>query len=318
MSVAATAFMALDSTTPAYSAAAVKVENKALVDAIQGAQADAKAGRYAEALAKAKTADAIQGKPAQLTRDIHQMIVAYAVQARSYNDALAQLDKMIASNDCTAVDANGDGTRKKMGVIPNAILLPDTDVFDAKQLPSDKSRQLVFYCANTHCGASHEAAGKALTAGYKNVKVLPAGIAGWVKAGKKTQVSVKETAPKTYQLKIEGGDRAGNAVPMQGEKRVFLVGRGPWHGDDQQVANDVVVSETEKGISRRAARLHRVSGNFELEALDQSEALVVARPDGQRLRPALAASGRVPVQPGDVIEFTDGAKTVLTVKLEEA
>jgi len=140
----------------------------------------------------------------------------------------------------------------------------------------------------------------------------------FVQAGKKTQVSVKESAPKTYQLKIEGGDRAGSTVPMQSEKRVFLVGRGPWHGDDQQVANDLIVSETEKAISRRAARLHRVSGTFEIEALDQSEALVVARPDGQRLRPALSASGRVPVHPGDVIEFTDGAKTVLTVKLEEA
>ena len=71
----------------------------------------------------------------------------------------------------------------------------------------------------------------------------------FVKAGKKTQVTVKESAPKTYQLKIEGGDRAGTTVPMQGEKRVFLVGRGPWHGDEQQVANDIIVSETEKGIS---------------------------------------------------------------------
>jgi hypothetical protein len=140
----------------------------------------------------------------------------------------------------------------------------------------------------------------------------------FVKAGKKTQVTAKESPPKAYQLKIEGGDRAGSTMPMQGDKRVFLVGRGPWHGDDQQVANDVIVSETEKAISRRAARLHRVSGSFELEALDQSAAVVVARPDGQRLRPALAASGRVPVQPGDAIEFTDGAKTVLTVKLEEA
>jgi hypothetical protein len=105
---------------------------------------------------------------------------------------------------------------------------------------------------------------------------------------------------------------------MPGDKRVFLVGRGPWHGDDQHVANDVVVAEGEKSISRRAARLHRVSGNFELEALDQGEALVVSHADGQRLRPALSASGRVPVHPGDVIEFTDGAKTVLTVRLEEA
>jgi hypothetical protein len=140
----------------------------------------------------------------------------------------------------------------------------------------------------------------------------------FVKPGKRTQVSVKEAPPKTYHLKIVGGDRDGNAIPMPGEKRVFLVGRGAWHGDDQQVANDVMVSESEKAISRRAARLHRVSGNFEIEALDQSEALIVARPDGQRLRPALSASGRVPVLPGDVIEFTDGAKTVLTVRLEEA
>ncbi len=140
----------------------------------------------------------------------------------------------------------------------------------------------------------------------------------FVQAGKRTQVSVKEAPPKAYHLKVEGGDRNGSTYNLPGDKRVFLVGRGAWHGDDRQVANDVVVSETEKAISRRAARLHRVSGNFEIEALDQNEALVVARPDGQRLRPALAASGRVPVQPGDVIEFTDGAKTVLTLRLEEA
>jgi hypothetical protein len=139
----------------------------------------------------------------------------------------------------------------------------------------------------------------------------------FVKAGKRTQVVAKETPPKTYHLRIDGGDRGGNSVAMAGDKRVFLVGRGTWHGDDQQVANDVIVSDGEKAISRRAARLHRVSGSFELEALDQSEALIVSRPDGQRLRPALAASGRVPVHPGDVIEFTDGAKTVLTVHLEE-
>lgn len=140
----------------------------------------------------------------------------------------------------------------------------------------------------------------------------------FVKAGKRTQVTARESAPRTYRLKIEGGDRDGSELPLPGDKRVFLVGRGPWHGDDQQVANDVIVSETEKAISRRAARLHRVSGTFEIEALDQSEALIVTRPDGQRLRPALSASGRVPVQPGDVVEFTDGAKTVLSVRLEEA
>jgi hypothetical protein len=140
----------------------------------------------------------------------------------------------------------------------------------------------------------------------------------FVKPGKKTQVVVKEAPPKTYHLVIDGGDRKGTDIPLPGEKRVFLVGRGAWHGDDQQVANDVVVSDGERAVSRRAARLHRAGGHFELEALDQSEALIVMRPDGQRLRPALAASGRVPVHPGDIIEFTDGAKTVLKLHLEEA
>jgi rhodanese-related sulfurtransferase len=96
-----------------------------------------------------------------------------------------ELDTMLAKHECQPVDANGEGTRKKLGVIPGAVLLSE-DVFNPKELPADKSKPLVFYCANTQCGASHEAAGKAITAGYQNVKVLPDGIAGWVKAGKKT------------------------------------------------------------------------------------------------------------------------------------
>ena len=97
-----------------------------------------------------------------------------------------ELDKMLANSECQAVDANGEATRKKMGVIPGAVLLTDSDSFKASELPADKAKALVFYCANTSCGASHEAAGKAITAGYSNVKVLPDGIAGWVKSGKKT------------------------------------------------------------------------------------------------------------------------------------
>jgi len=86
---------------PAGAAPAITLENrdKALADAVNGAQADAKAGRYADALAKAKTADALPGKPAALVPQIHQMIVAYAVQAKDYAAALAQLDKMIAANE---------------------------------------------------------------------------------------------------------------------------------------------------------------------------------------------------------------------------
>jgi rhodanese-related sulfurtransferase len=98
-----------------------------------------------------------------------------------------ELDKKLASGECVPIDANGSETRKKMGVVPGAVLLTDSDSFQVSELPADKSKELVFYCANTRCGASHTAAEKAMTAGYSNVKILPDGIAGWVEAGKKVQ-----------------------------------------------------------------------------------------------------------------------------------
>ena len=97
------------------------------------------------------------------------------------------VDHQLASGGCVAVDANGTGTRKKMGVVPGAVLLTDSETFTASELPADKSKALVFYCANTRCNASHTAAERALTAGYTNVKVMGEGIAGWVAAGKKVQ-----------------------------------------------------------------------------------------------------------------------------------
>jgi rhodanese-related sulfurtransferase len=98
-----------------------------------------------------------------------------------------EVDAKLAKGDVQAVDANADTTRKKMGVIPGAVLLTDSDAFQLTELPADKGKGLVFYCANTMCGASHHAAEKAIAAGYQNVRVMPDGIAGWVKAGKKTQ-----------------------------------------------------------------------------------------------------------------------------------
>ena len=110
-----------------------------------------------------------------------------AMEAKVPTVTVDELDTQLAKSEAQPVDANGAGTRRKMGVIPGAVLLTDSDDFKASELPPDKTKPLVFYCANTSCGASHHAAAKAITAGYTNVKVLPEGIAGWVKAGKKTQ-----------------------------------------------------------------------------------------------------------------------------------
>lgn len=108
---------------------------------------------------------------------------------------VADLDGMLASGKGTAVDANGEATRKKRGVIPGAVQLSDYETYSAAELPADKSKALVFYCANEQCGASHTAAEKAAKAGYKDVRVLPAGIAGWVAAGK--PVILETGAPET-------------------------------------------------------------------------------------------------------------------------
>lgn len=101
--------------------------------------------------------------------------------------SVAELDGLIAQGGCTPVDANGDTTRRKIGVIPGAVLLSDYETYAASELPADKARPLIFYCANEQCGASHTAAEKAVVAGYADVRVLPAGILGWRDAGKRLQ-----------------------------------------------------------------------------------------------------------------------------------
>ena len=98
-----------------------------------------------------------------------------------------QLDSLVTSGQCQVVDANGESTRRNMGIIPGATLLTSYETYSVHELPADKARKLVFYCANEHCGASHVAAERAIAAGYRDVHVLPAGIAGWHQAGKTVQ-----------------------------------------------------------------------------------------------------------------------------------
>jgi rhodanese-related sulfurtransferase len=103
-----------------------------------------------------------------------------------------EVAQLLKEKKVTPVDANNPETRAKFGVIPGATLLASFDKFDpSKDLPTDKSQKLVFYCANTRCMASHHAADKAIGAGYKDVNVLSAGIAGWKDAGQATAPAPK-------------------------------------------------------------------------------------------------------------------------------
>jgi hypothetical protein len=59
-----------------------------------------------------------------------------------------EVQKGIDAKQLTAVDCNGDRTRKKLGVLPGAISVSDEESFAASELPADKATKLVFYCAN--------------------------------------------------------------------------------------------------------------------------------------------------------------------------
>ena len=139
-----------------------------------------------------------------------------------------------------------------------------------------------------------------------------------VEVGERNSVEVKEAPLRRFRLRIQGGDRDGAAITLPPNRRQYLLGRGDWHGEEMQVANDVVLSQSERAVSRRAARLHRSAAGLELESLDQREALVVEKQDGDRVRPALTASGRVALASGDRVAFTDGKQPVVTVVVEEA
>lgn len=79
-------------------------------------------------------------------------------------------------------DNNGK-ERFDKGHVPGAKWVK-ADAVNATVLPADKQATLVFYCGNEQCPACHEGASAALSLGYKNVYIMPAGIAGWEKAQK--------------------------------------------------------------------------------------------------------------------------------------
>jgi rhodanese-related sulfurtransferase len=83
-------------------------------------------------------------------------------------------------------DANPSRVRDKEGIIPGAKLLSSSRSYDLRELPQAKDSKLVFYCHNTYWMASHEAARRAVEAGYSEVSVMADGISGWVAAGKPT------------------------------------------------------------------------------------------------------------------------------------
>jgi len=97
-----------------------------------------------------------------------------------------------ASPRLAVFDANSAETYAA-GHVPGATWVAYDGVSTAI-LPADTTAPVVFYCANSHCSASHVAAEAAISLGYSRVAVMGAGIEGWQAAGQPVETAAATTA----------------------------------------------------------------------------------------------------------------------------
>jgi rhodanese-related sulfurtransferase len=90
------------------------------------------------------------------------------------------LQRLIESGQVTVLDVNSRQSWMTARV-PGARHL-DPAAYTVGDLPADKASTLVFYCSGPMCRKAPSAARRAKTMGYDNVKVMSAGISGWLDA----------------------------------------------------------------------------------------------------------------------------------------
>ena len=91
-----------------------------------------------------------------------------------------ELDARRQSEPLAIFDVNAEA-RWLAARVPGAHHL-DPLGFGAGDLPADRDTALVFYCSNPLCRKAPNAARRAQGMGYRNVRVMSAGISGWLKA----------------------------------------------------------------------------------------------------------------------------------------
>jgi rhodanese-related sulfurtransferase len=90
------------------------------------------------------------------------------------------LKQLLQKQGVTVVDVNSPQSWAEAHV-PGAVNL-DPANYVASDLPEDKNASLVFYCSNPFCRKAPNAAKRAKQMGYSNVKVMAAGMSGWLSA----------------------------------------------------------------------------------------------------------------------------------------
>jgi len=93
----------------------------------------------------------------------------------------ATLRRRMQSERIAIFDVNSRGSWLAAR-IPGARHL-DPETFLESDLPAERDHALVFYCSNPLCRKAPLAARRARKMGYREVRVLSAGISGWLAAG---------------------------------------------------------------------------------------------------------------------------------------
>jgi rhodanese-related sulfurtransferase len=96
-----------------------------------------------------------------------------------------ELHQLVQQRRVTVIDVNSSSSWRKARV-PGSLNL-DPATFAEADLPADKDSDLVFYCSNPLCRKAPNAARRAKGMGYANVRVMSAGISGWLDASLPTE-----------------------------------------------------------------------------------------------------------------------------------
>jgi rhodanese-related sulfurtransferase len=91
-----------------------------------------------------------------------------------------ELHRLLPEHSTAVIDVNSPQSWMHARV-PGAIHLDPTGN-DVAALPSNKNALVVFYCSNPWCRKAPNAARRAKSLGYTNVRVMAAGIEGWLRA----------------------------------------------------------------------------------------------------------------------------------------
>ena len=104
----------------------------------------------------------------------------------------AELGNLMQNKTVKVIDVNSRQSWLRARV-PGAVSL-DPVAYSETDLPPDHDSVLVFYCSSFLCRKAPNAARRATAMGYRNVRVMSAGISGWLGASLPTEAGETQHA----------------------------------------------------------------------------------------------------------------------------